>query len=440
MILRKDDTTVQKPWAVLDFLKLKSKSFKVSNFVSQKGFSEYDLKRGLIMKFSFQTRNAIVLIIMLSVVAGCGVKTTDTPPGSIDLVSATQLTFSGAGVNGIFDPSLDFDVGSNRLWMSYSALNPSLTWPSQNVRAISTRVAYSDDHGLTFTDSGLVLNRIDDVTLPLAAPNNAGTWLQEVSSIAFDATASSGERWRLFSHHYLMINGIPRQEHSWISFKKASSVSALSSSPEMKLFTGTAYDTSNNTAGGSSRSPLGGAPVITLSSLFGSLAACAIFTEPGAMVTSSALYLSLSCKEVPGGITQNRVILLKCAQPCDPLQASNWSLVGTIFSHSSAVSAGFKDYDGASLFAKDGSFFMSVSPTSDNPVTDAYNGCLIYRFTNIDLGQIESIPTARISGSTNSFNGACGAHAQATASGVLYSEINLSGSVVQGKVYQSHQN
>ena len=231
-----------------------------------------------------------------------------------------------------------------------------------------------------------------------------------------------------------------------MAFKKASTPQGLATATESKLFSGAAYDPANNTAGGSSRSPLGRAPLIGLNSLFAPLGTCVVFTEPGALVTPAALYLSMSCKEVPAGTTENRVILLRCAEPCNPLLSSSWTLVGTVFSHANAVAAGYKDFDGASLFEKNGSFYLVASPTSDSPIADAYNGRLVYQFANIDLGLLQpnnggpAQATSSLHGTSNSFNGACGYHAQATASGVLYSELDTSGAVIRGRVYQSHSN
>jgi hypothetical protein len=384
---------------------------------------------GTMLKFSC----LLLIPFIFGSLLGCAAKSS-SPSQSV--LPATLLVFTGGGTDGVFDPSLSFDPVAKTLWMSYSALNPSPLWPTQNTRALSTRIAFSNDHGATFADSGIVVNQINDVTLPLAAPNNAGTWMQEVSSLVYDSSAGASEKWRLFAHHYLMINGTPHQEHSWISFKKAASPQALAGATEFKLFAGAGYDTSNNSLGGSSGSPVGGAPLITLSALFSGLASCVGFTEPGAMATPSALYLSLTCKEVPSGVAQSRVILLRCAQPCDPLQSSSWALIGTLFSHANAVSAGYKDFDGASLYQQNGSYFMLVSPTSDQPVADAYNGCLVYQFSNIDLGQMQ--PTMSVYGTANSFNGACTFNENATGSGILYSEINTSSGHVQGRIYQSH--
>ena len=68
-----------------------------------------------------------------------------------------------------------------------------------NQRTITTRLAYSDDQGATWTDLG---SRINDISEPPAG-SKAQTWVNEVSSLVYDPYAPQPERWKLFWHHYL---------------------------------------------------------------------------------------------------------------------------------------------------------------------------------------------------------------------------------------------
>ena len=179
--------------------------------------------------------------------------------------SSERLVFLGVGLHGIFDPAVALDSASGRLWMSYSAVDPSVSWPTQNVDGVAIRLAYSDDNGKTWNDSGTVVSNFLDVNLPLAPPNNAGTWVNEVSQIIYDSGAIAKERWKLLWHHYLIINGYRHFEHGWIAMKMASTPGGLATATEIKLFTSAGYDVGNNIPNNlGTYSPVGGPPVIQL--------------------------------------------------------------------------------------------------------------------------------------------------------------------------------
>jgi len=98
---------------------------------------------------------------------------------------------AGDGAGGIYDPSLAED-GSERLWMSYSAVQPS---PIHGLafNAISTRVAYSDNRGRDWTDAGVV-NASAAVQLPPPHQRLAARWEHEVSRLLYDPWAPPPER------------------------------------------------------------------------------------------------------------------------------------------------------------------------------------------------------------------------------------------------------
>lgn len=100
---------------------------------------------------------AILLIIFLS---ACGGGKGNAPSDPISPVApaAEKLTFSGIGDLGIFDPSITLDPSSGRLWMSYSSVNTSPNYSSSVYWAVSTRLAYSDDDGLSWQDAGVTVS------------------------------------------------------------------------------------------------------------------------------------------------------------------------------------------------------------------------------------------------------------------------------------------
>jgi hypothetical protein len=369
----------------------------------------------------------------------------DGGSGSPAPASPERIAFAGVGTHGIFDPSITLDPGNGRLWMSYSAVDPSVSWPTQNYDVVSTRLAYSDNNGSTWTDTGSVVNNFLDVTLPLAPPNDAGTWTSEVSQLIYDPGATASERWKLLWHHYLNINNSRHFEHGWIAMKMASTPENLATAPEIKLFGGYLYDAGNNTAGGNSRSPVGGAPLIQLDTALDPALNTCVFTEPGMYATGGALYLSLLCVRLSDS---NRLIaMLKCSSPCNTGAAASWSYLGTALQKSDAAAFGFDaGFSASGMFESAGSIYLVATPvqTVGAPWSDYYSGCRVFRFANIDSALLQKsgaqpILVGSVDGMPGTFNGACAFHASANGGGVLYSELNTS-VTDRFRIFMSHKN
>ncbi len=344
-----------------------------------------------------------------------------------------RITFAGVGANGIFDPSIARDPVSGRLWMSYSAVDPSPMWSAQiaDTDAIANRLAYSDDNGKTWTDSGVIVNNYLDVTIPLASPYDAGTWVNEVSQLIYDPDAIDAEKWKILWHHYLVLNRLPVDdrrlfEHGWIAMKMAATPAGLAAAPEVKLFAGTIYNTDNNVTG---------TPLLQLDTLNPALNNCAVFTGPGILASTGALYVSLQCEvldlTVAPPVHLNRlIVLLKCAGgSCG--SAMSWSYRGTVLQKTDATAFGFDDgFGDSSLFAAAGSVYLVVTPIQKvgAPWPAYYNGCRVFKFTDLDTALLQKTgaqPTliASVNGTAGSFNGACAYHSSANSSGMLYSEL-----------------
>ncbi len=350
-----------------------------------------------------------------------------------------KLTFpgmgTGFGTKGVFDPSLTIDPATDRIYMSYSAIDPAPTWWGPiNYHTVSTRIAYSDNNGGSFTDSGSVINEAVDVILGdgvLPWDDDAGTWHNEVSKLVYDPGGSSGEEWKLFWHHYLIQNqlGDPKNyrkfNHGWIAYKGAATPEGLGSATEIKLFGATGYDSVNDIQDNTvSRSPLGGAPRIMLNTLHTDLNNCYTFSEPGAYADSGGLYLSLFCYETTP--RNNRLILLRANAGSDITDVNQWTYIGSLFQTSDAVSLGYEHFSASDLFTSGGNKYLMVSPVTSSPYAGSYNGCLVYRLSDIDAGTLSGAPDIikTITGTGGSFNGACAYHENATPSGFLYSELD----------------
>jgi hypothetical protein len=372
---------------------------------------------------------AFLALIELTACRGSGASgplpSTDPP-----LQYPSRLTFAGVGTHGIFDASLAQAPGASRVWMSYSAVEASVQWPSANPDVVASRIAYSDNQGRTWKDAGAVNQVVDvDLSVPLPA-TPGGSWINEVSSLVYDPGAPVAQRWKLFWHHYLTVHGVRGFEHGWLALKMAASPEQLAQATEIKLFSSMGYNSANDTQGGITKSPLGGPPAISLTTALGEpeLNGC-LFTEPGPMATASALYLSMLCVK---SVTDHRIVLFKCASPCDPTQASSWDYLGSTLSDADAAAAGFNQgYSAPALFSSGGKSYLIATPVANAPWDSYYSGCRVFEFDNLETAALKEsggVPVAvkTIQGTAGSFNGACSYAPGASQAGVVLSEHMLS--------------
>ncbi len=343
----------------------------------------------------------------------------EPPPGS----DPVRIRFDGVGANGIFDPSVTRDPATGDLWMSYSAVNPSAFWSSQNPDVVETRLARSTSNGVVWSDFGLSVNPPRDVLLPRPAPRHTGTWHNEVSSLVHDPGALPGQQWKLVWHHYLVSNGEREFTNGWIGYRTSSTPGGLTIAPEIKLLTGGFYDPANDAEGGTTRSPLGGPPVIRLADIDPALVSCTAASEPDLQATPQALYLSLLCGR--GEPALDRIVLLRCAAPCAAARESSWSYVGTLLDGVTAVRLGVQGFSAPDVVEAGGDHYLIATPVFDVPFS--YKGCLIFRFADLDAGLLESalgvpIPVEQVDGVVQAFHGAC-AYQDESFGGVLVSDL-----------------
>lgn len=315
---------------------------------------------------------------------------------------------AGAGSHGIFDPSLAADPSQPRIWMSYSEVTDSVLWAGQNAW-IRTRLASSDDAGATWTDAGLVVNPAEDVTLPFAPPNDAGTWESEVSSITSDPMAPSNERWKLVWHHYLTVNGVRHFEHGWIALRTAPDPTGPWSA-ERKLFAASLYDPANDV--------IIGPPEVQLDLLHPDLATTLVCTEPGLLATSHGLYVVLHAAD--GTSANGRIVLVE-----QPAGSSSWFYRGSFLVNDvDGPAAGVDGYSAPALFVKNGDPYLIATPA----VADYYSGTAVFRITGLQHAQLERsagvpVPCFTHDGDVGSFNGAAAYVEEATACGLLFGQL-----------------
>jgi hypothetical protein len=356
------------------------------------------------------------------------------PAQSADVARQVSLPVSQAGV---FDPSLADTGLVGRAWMSYSAVDPSPRWSDKNTRTVTTRLAYSDDHGATWTDLG----RVNDIK-EFSRGAKGATWINEVSSLVFDPGAAPAERWQLYWHHYMSIGDNGQFSNGWIGYKGAATPEGLITAKEVKLFGGRVYEKANNDSASETSPPVGGPPVIQLDTLHSDLAYCLALTEPGAMATSTGVYMAMVCVQprvhnILGmlGIglfgTRGSTILLRCDAPCHPASPTAWRYISTLLTDDDAKAFGSIGFAAPDLFMQSGQSYLLISPTSNDPVNGSYNGCFVTRFVDLDRGIISRTPSGQfaklktIQGHQNTFNGACTYQPSVSASGFVYGEIKF---------------
>lgn len=374
-------------------------------------------------------------VIAALLLIGCSKSQSNTDNGGQRY--PVQLKIPSVGSNGIFDASLTQEPGSNRIWMSYSAVNPSVMWPTGTPDAVSTRLAYSDNHGETWTDSASLTPFIDVDLLFLTQPPfnldasfRAGTWQSEVSNLVYDAGAvAANQQWKLLAMHYLAINGKRHFEHGWIGLKMAETPMGLASAPEIKLFSSATYDPANNTAGGPTGVPVDGAPAIALdTAIHAELNGCLV-AEPSLMSASDALYLSADCVK---SATDMRIVLLKCTNPCNMTTvggSNGWVYVGTVLTKTDGDLFGVdQGFSASNLIQSNGQNYLIATPRSSTPWDGYYNGCKIFRFSDIDTASLQrtgAVPDviSTVNGDAGSFNGACSYLPSALKAGVILDQL-----------------
>jgi len=344
---------------------------------------------------------------------------------SIVTEGSSRLKFANDGAQGIFDPSLDAEAGSNTVWMSYSTVSSSLQWPAENISVVHNRLARKRDGEADFSFVNEI-NPAQDVTVSLPSAGSTGTWVNETSSLTYDASAQPDQRWKLIWHHYLQIAGERNFQHGWLGYRAAARPEELKDATEIKLFGAGIYDPINNTLGSASQPPVGGAPLIDIRDLSPELSECAVLSEPGWLSNKDALYLSVGCFQI--NPRENRIALLACDQPCAITDAAAWRYVSTLLLNADATASGFVRFSAPDLFTANGETYLWVSPGSDSPFPDSYNGCQAYRFKNLASGELQAdadgqpITALTLDGLPDSFNGACALHA-AAGEQVFYSQL-----------------
>lgn len=362
---------------------------------------------------------SLTLLLVASLTSfGCGGGSNPTP----GTPTPTRLSVSGvvAADNGIFDPSPRND-GTGNLWMSFSTVDVSAN--DASLTEVRTRIASSTDGGMTWTDAGVDPNNNSTPDLQVPNPGGGGNvwadWHYEVSCLLYDPwDTDASRRWKMMWHRMLYVSlggaSVPSVENSWIGLSTAATPDGTWSA-ERKLFAGSSYASDNSIIG---------APEIQLDALHSALNGCAAFTETSMLARPDGIYVSLQCAGSSGKIVGVR---------CDHA-FSACSYLGDFLSNSEAAqfsqgSQALNGFAASELVTVGNNDYLIVTPYE--PPSDAYRGCLVFRISNLSTATLVrsgGTPTLvkRLSGTSGSFNGACGYNENATGSGIIYSEYDSS--------------
>lgn len=365
-----------------------------------------------------------------------------------------QVTFSGAGIMGIFDPAVAKDSATGTLWMSYSSVEPTSYASITPQIGVGIRLASSTDGGSTWTDAGVdvvtytdilgVLGPLSSIDSALdIAAGSTGTWMSETSTLVYDPAADPSERWKIMWHQYLLVNPVSYfVDYAWIAYKTAATPADLATAPTIKLFGGFGLNMASESTTSPAYSPVAGAPMIALNTaLTPDMSTCA-YGEPGLMATSDALYLSLSCGLL-GDPIDTFIVLLKCASPCNITSASSWQYLGKLATETDAADIGHDKYGAPQLVEKNGAFYLIVTPINVVGTENVYDGCRVYQFSDINSASLLNssgvlTEIARVDGVTGTHNGACTDH-ESLSDGILYSQFVESEPAEKFKIFQSFE-
>ena len=278
------------------------------------------------------------------------------------VASAPEDVFRGYG-----DPSLEYDPGTGTLWMSYTWLNVLVTDPGPPPVvdfAVRTRLARSDDNGLTFDFVRTVNDAIAETHPDTGMP---GWSAHEVSTLVREPSG----QWQVLWLRYFDPVGAA-VERSEFRYDRS-----LANNPAQL------GDLSSEWIRGNALSPS-----ITVQhdlSLIPELSDCSVFTEPALYSNATDTYLATHCIVIDAaGARQpanERLVLLR-------QESSGYSLVGNLLDATDAADRNADRLEQADItLARDGTLILIVTPIIDN-ADPMHQGCVVFDFDDLSAASL----------------------------------------------------
>ncbi len=309
----------------------------------------------------------ISLVLCFFAIFSCG-GSGESTDGSVAVQAPAFVKLNIIGetsLNGIFDPSIEYESDGNTGWLVYTAIE---------VPRMNTHLAKSTDHGETWTFVKAV-NSFFETTITLNSQNIDGQWINEVPSLVYDPD-DPGREWKLFSHKYFVKKPYSSYEENriiqtmYIAYKYAHTPEELDAAEEFILFG----------AGGSPVVP--GPAKYDLNSFDPGLSQTILYSEPGVFYKNGVLYMSLSA--VAADTEDHKMILLSSSD-----HSENWELIKILTDNLDAAFFDAAVFTASSIVEEKGRIFLLFAPVVQDGDTGRHNGTYIVEFTDISVGQLK---------------------------------------------------
>lgn len=276
--------------------------------------------------------------------------------------------------SGVYDPSI-LHASDGVLWLSYSSVNFYNNTNSQLVQDVETRIARSDDGGITFTYVATLASpdvaTVTDTDPALSAcglSSCTGRWVYETSWLIEDAgDPDPNRRFKLFAHKYFLY---PPNTAIRTFYHLGSIVMWTASAPDATWSTETSLLGWNLTPPELSSNHV-------VNSLDPSLGNCLLVTEGAATVSNSQIVLAFACPYLDsnaGNEVTQKIILLRSTDHLSTLQ-----YVSTLLSPTDAAQFGAHHFSAPALITtQDNAPILLATPV----INDRYAGSRVFPFAD----------------------------------------------------------
>ena len=294
------------------------------------------------------------------------------------------LKIAGATIQtaGLLDPSIAYDQKSGKVWMTYTAENPSRNPGGGmmfHVRMASALVENCE--GWMQVDGGFE-GKTDDI---LGADGHtifrSGAWRIETPTLVHDPE-DIGREWKLYAYKYFWDNNpmYARQisrRYGMIVYKYTTDP-AKGWSTEQWLFSPTS---------GNLPPPYGQMVLMHLNDLDASLKNIEVYSRPSALVNGGALVMTLSA--FTKGATPDRIIMIISGN-----HGKSWKYAGTPLRASDLEGIGpYTRLSGASIIEQDGIIYLAAVLGDEQQYG---KGTFIFKFDDFTKGLLQRDPKTGI--------------------------------------------